>query len=769
MLFVLAILLSALGANMMIVQTKAGKVYCIGLFEYAVAILLFSLLVFNGYSRAAGAKEEPARPKIGLVLSGGGARGAAHIGVIKVLEELRIPIDTICGTSMGSIVGGLYASGMSIEELETVVTSLDWREALEDLIPRADRSFRRKSEDRSYLVKHKPGLSDDFEIKLPSGLLQGQQIDLILKRLVLPVSSVKNFDNFRIPFRAVATNIVTGKAVVLGSGDLAMAMRASMSVPAAFSAVEIGGKLLVDGGVTNNLPVDVAREMGADIVIAVDISTPLLTRKDLQSSLKITQQLTGILTRTNTEKQIASLAANDLLIVPDLGDISSADFDRADEAIPIGFAAATERKVDLSRLTQSRTTFAAYQRGQENALSRRDPAPPVIDFITLDNNSRLSDEVLLARLKIKKGEPLDVAALEDDIGKIYGLERFENIDYEIVKENGRTGILIHVKGRSWGPNYLQPGITLSSNQDGDGAYTIALAYTRTAINTLDGEWYTAVQIGNTPLLFSEIYQPLDVNSRYFIHPKLFWGKDNVTLFSAGGDRMAEYRVTKYGVDFSAGREFGTWGEARAGIRRLAGEVEIKTGVSGLADYDYDRGELYLRLSVDKIDNLDFPREGYVGSIEYTNSSEDLGADSSFDQILVDWFAAKSWERNTLLAGGRYYSTFDDNAPLQNRFQLGGLFNLSGFIDEELSGQQLGLLRSIYMRRIGDFNLMPTYMGISLEAGNVWEDKDDMAFDDLTLGGSLFVGFDTILGPIYIGYGQAEHNNYSFYFSLGKAF
>jgi len=735
-----------------------------------VAVLfLLCLQVVNGHGLAAESPQESARPKIGLVLSGGGARGAAHIGVIKVLEELRIPIDYITGTSMGSIVGGLYASGMPVDELETVVTGIDWAEAFHDLIPREDRSFRRKTDDRTYLVKQRPGFSDDLELKLPTGLLQGQKIDLILKRLSLPVSSIRDFDDFRIPFRAVATDITTGEAVILGSGDLAMAMRASMSVPGAFSPVEIDGKLLVDGGVSNNLPIDVIRKMGADIIIAVDISTPLLERDKLTSVLKITQQLTGILTRRNTEAQIATLTEKDVFIVPELGDISSAAFDRADEAIPIGFTAAAQKKQELSRYALSQQDFAIYQAAQHKAIDKRDPAAPVIDFVRLDNRSRLSDEVLMARLKIKEGQPLDVAEFEKDIGKVYGLERFENINYEIVEEEGRNGVLVHVKERSWGPNYIQPGIALSSNPDGDSSFVLALAYTRTAINRLDGEWRTAVQVGKAPLIFTEIYQPLDVNSRYFINPRLVLGRKSYTVYTSGGDRLAEYRVSQYGIDFAGGREFGTWGETRAGIRRLHGKAKVKTGDPSLPDYDYDRGELYLRLAVDKLDSVDFPREGHSGFVEYSTSQKALGADSSFDQLLGDLTLAKSWDRNTLLAAGRLYSTVDSNAPIQNRFELGGLFNLSGFNEGELSGQQLGLLLLGYMRRIGDFNLMPTYIGATLESGNVWEDKDDIDFGDLILAGSLFLGVDTFLGPIYLGYGLAEQDNSSFYFYLGKTF
>jgi NTE family protein len=751
-------------------EKKKSREGLLGGFPVVVVLVFFvTSSFFHDFSLAADFPQALSRPRIGLVLSGGGARGAAHIGVIRALEEMRIPIDIVTGTSMGSIVGGLYASGMSCGELEKTVTDIDWVEAFKDTIPRKDRSFRRKQDDKTYLIQSKSGLSNDLELKLPSGLIQGQKIDLILKRLTLPVSSVKDFDNFRIPFRAVATDIATGEPVILDSGDLAMAMRASMSIPAAFAAVEKDGKLLVDGGVSNNLPIDVARQMGADIIIAVDISTPLLNREKLNSSLRITQQLTGILTRRSTEAQIATLTEKDFLIVPDLGNISTAAFERAYETIPIGYQAAEKIKKELLHLSLSQSEFEAYLAASKRKPDKRESEPPVIDFVNLDNRSRISDKMVLVRLDIEVGQPLDLEKLEKNIGKIYGLELFESIVYEVVEENGRTGIVLHVRERSWGPNYIQGGLSLTGNQEGDSTYSIGIAYSRTAMNKLGGEFRLGVQVGNEPAIFSEIYQPLDYDSRYYIHPRVFWIKDNVNLYSPTGNIVAEYNVYKYGLDLAGGRELGTWGESRIGIRRMRGNAEVETGLVALPEYDYDSGELYLKLSVDKLNNRNFPRKGYSGFMEYILSLEDLGADNSFDQVLVEAMIAESWGRNNLIAGGRFNFTVDSDAPLQNRFQLGGLFNLAGYQEDELSGQHMGLLLLSYMRRINDFNLLPTYIGASLEFGNVWQDDDDIAFDNLITSGNLFVGVDSPIGPVYLGYGQAEGNINSLYFYLGKVF
>lgn len=736
------------------------------------AILFFAFLIFSAADGTCSEKSaenqdiHPAgRPKIGLVLSGGGARGAAHIGVLEVLEKMHVPIYCITGTSMGSIVGGLYASGMSTAEIKEALATIDWEDAFNDNIPREDRSFRRKRDDDLYLIKRKPGIGDDGKIKLPTGFLQGQKIDLIFKELVLPVSDIRDFDELSIPFRAVATDITTGEAVVLGSGDLAKSMRASMSVPSIFAPVEMGGRLLVDGGVSNNLPVDVARDMGADIVIAVDISTPLKKREELISVLSITSQLTGILTRRNTEGQIATLSGKDILIVPDLGGISSADFKESGQAVPKGRAAAEQHREQLAGLAIPEANYADLVR----ALPVRKTTPPVIDFVKLDNRSRVSDAVIMARLHVKTGEPLDVQALDHDIGIIYGLELFENVDYEVVEEDGKNGLLVHARERSWGPNYLQFGLELSNNFKGGSAYNFGAAYTRTAINRLNGEWRTGAQIGENLGIATEIYQPLDVESRYFINPRLFYTNENYYAFSPDADILAEYRVSRYGIDISGGREFGAWGEARLGYSRYAGDVEVRIGEPTLPGDNFNSGELYGRLAVDKLDDLNFPRAGYFGSLEYLWSDTALGADTDFDQILFNGGFAYSWDRNTLLAAATFFTTPDNDAPIQNLFRLGGLFKLSGYQVDELSGQQLGLLKLIYMRRIGDFNLLPIYLGGSLEAGNTWQNTDDIEFGNLVGAGSLFIGLDTFIGPLYIAYGVAENSHHSFYLYLGKIF
>lgn len=701
---------------------------------------------------------------VGLVLSGGGARGAAHIGVIRRLEELRIPIDYIAGTSMGSIIGGMYASGMSLDEIEAMMTGIDWNDAFQDETDRKDRTFRRKLDDNLYVFKAKPGLSDNGDVKLPLGLLQGQKIDLIMSNIVLPVSGIQNFDELSIPYRAVASDMVKGHAVVIKNGDLAKAMRASMNIPSAFAPLKFEDKLLVDGGIANNLPINVVRDMGADIVIAVDISTPLREKDDLDNVLKITDQLIGIMTRSNTEAQLKTLTKKDVLVVPNLGDIGTADFERATEAIPIGYVAAQKKDNRLTKLSINVTDYAAY-------LSQRktpDTVAPTVSFVRLDNQSDVNDEILRAKINIKPGDQLDVAQLEKDIGRIYGFELFENVNYEVVEENGKTGLIIHAKEKSWGPNYIQFGMALSDNLEGDNSFNLGAAYTRTAINRFNGEWRTGLQLGEDPSFFTELYQPLDDKQEFFINTAVFASHSNLNVYSDVGEQLAEYRVKRSGIQLSGGMNFDTWGELRLGYDYDTGSADARIGGSLLPNLDFDEASLYARFSVDTLDNAFFPRHGQAIRLEYRDFIDSMGGDFDYEQVSVKYGLTKTWGKNTFIGNIRFDTTVDDDAPVQGLFRAGGFTNLSGFNQNELSGQHVGIMKVIYLRQISNFQYFETYLGASVEHGGVWQESDDI-FDDNIWAGSVFLGMDTPIGPLYTGYGRTEGGNDSIYVFLGKLF
>jgi len=735
-----------------------------------IALILLTAVALGGPSKSSAQAEtdvEVPRQKVGLVLSGGGARGGAHIGVLLALRDLRIPIDYIAGTSMGSVVGGLYATGLTEAELDEIVRETDWQGVFHEAPAREDRSFRRKRDDDLFLVKRTPGFNDG-ELQLPLGIIQGQDIDLLLNRLTLPVATVDDFDELSIPFRSVAADITTGEAVILARGNLGRAIRSSLSIPALIGPVDIDGRLLVDGGIAMNLPVEVAKSMGAEIVIAIDISTPLQGREEIQSLVDITSQLTKLLTNRGTEAQLAQLGPEDILIRPELGELGSSDFARITETIPIGYEATMAMASQLAGLSLDESRYVAHR----NARSQvRDKMSPTIEFVRLRNESGLSDKLIADRLgeAAATGEPLDIDEVEAGINDIYGLQLFQNVRYDVVREGGQTGLEIRAQERNWGPAYLQFGVDYSSAGDDDSLFGFAVSYLRTGLNPRGGEWRSIFKMGDEPELFTEFHQPLGWNSKFFYSTALSVEAPLVNVFQ-DGSRIAQVQARQSGVRLAAGREFGNWGEWRIGLRRSIGNVELVTGdPTFLSIDDFDKGEFFTRFSVDTLDNSYFPTTGNSLRTEYVLSRDGLGAGQKFDQLSFSYFGAKTWERHTVAGGVRFDSTTSDTAPIPNLFQMGGLFNLAGFAQDQLSGQHAGRLMGTYYRRIGDIALLPAYVGVNLELGNVWTSRDEISLDNSVSATTIWVGADTPIGPFYIGYGREEGGSDAIYLSLGKMF
>jgi NTE family protein len=474
-------------------------------------------------------------------------------------------------------------------------------------------------------------------------------------------------------------------------------------------------------------------------------------------------QLVNFLFALNSQAQLKSLGPQDVHIVSKLGDIGAGSFDRITDAMPIGEQAARAEADSLRRYSLAPDAYRAHlaARGKPKAEA------PMVAFVRIENESKISDEVIASQIHIQPGVPLNIAQLEKDIQQIYGLEIFETVRYELVEENGKTGVIIQAKEKPWGPGYLQAGLITSSNFEGDSSFRLGFTYTLTQINALNGEWRIGAQIGDEPGIFTEIFQPLDPAARYFVLGRLGYLSKNINLFDNQGNRYAEANASGFGVDLGGGRQFGTWGQAKLGYRYDSGTIDISTGPK-LPDEDYDTGQVYLNLTTDKFDNVYFPTKGHFGRVEYAISRESLGSDTDFDQAKLGYYHAYSWGRNTLIGGLDIRATVDGDAPIQNLYRLGGFLNLSGYEQDELTGQQYGLAKLIYMRRISDIQFFKAYVGASLEAGNVWQDTGDIG-DDLIFAGSAFVGVDTPVGPIYLGYGRAEEGDQSLYLFLGPLF
>ena len=709
---------------------------------------------------------ETPRPKVGLVLSGGAARGLAHIGVLKALEEQGIKIDAIAGTSMGAVIGGLYASGYKIDELEKLALEIDWQQALSDAPPRADVPFRRKQDDRDFLVKQKLSFRDDGSLGLPLGVIQGQNLSLLLESLLAHTSDTRDFDKLPIPFRAVATDIASGEKVVFRKGHLPQVIRASMSIPAVFAPVELDGRLLVDGGMTDNIPLDVAREMGVDIAIVVDIGTPLRSRKQLNTVVDVLNQSITLMTRRNSEEQLAALHPNDVLIEPPLASFGVTDFGKAEEMIDAGYRATRILDARLARLRPAEPVDAEL-----NAARAPGQRTPIITAIKVENDSKVGDDVIRYYIRQNIGEPLDMGRLQTDMGTLYGLDYFEQVQYRVVHKGDEHTLVIRARGKRTGTDYLRLGLNLSDDMEGDSAFNIGASYRMNGINRLGAEWLTRLQIGDQQELYTEFYQPLDVGSRYFIAPYAAIESQNVEAI-LDNDPVAEYRLERYGFGLNVGRQIGNSGEIRFGVGEAWGKADVRIGDQNLPSESFNEGFYQLKYSFDSLDNVYFPHAGEDIGLAFRQFEPELGSDQRYRQWEFKLDKALSAGPDTFVLGGRYGRTLDQANVVTSSFLLGGARQLSGFREDALSGQNASLLRAVYYRRLTPRSYLPLdfplYVGGSLERGRAW--NNDNEFDSGYINAaSVFLGFDTPLGPLNFSYGFNDDDQQAIYMNLGQTF
>jgi NTE family protein len=696
------------------------------------------------------------------VLSGGGARGFAHIGVLKKLEQLRIPVDVVVGTSMGSIVGGLYATGLTPDEIEQGVQGINWELVFNDYARREFRSFRRKQDDYLYASIHRIGASSEG-LKLSPGLIEGQQIEMALDRLAYPGFHITDFDQLHIPYRAIATDIETGNAVIIDHGNLAKAMRASMSIPGALPPIQHEGRLLVDGGIGNNVPIDVARQMGADIVIVVDVSAPLESREALDSSIAITGQLTTILTRRIADQQLETLSSADVLIIPGRNDLGSSSFLEYAQLIEAGLEAAEKKTKQLSALSLSNAEYVAYQ-SELPDIARREP---VIDYIEIKNQTRLEDEILSLIISQEIGQPLDVEQLERDLSIIYGLDLSSSVVYSLETVEGYTGLVIYVRARKWAPTYLQLGLALRSEFEIGASANVDAQFTNPAINSMGGEFRAAAAAGSEPRLTFSLYQPLDKRFRYFVTASAGFSTYLFPEASTNNEVEDLYRFHRNFLSVAAGRIFKQHTELRLTAFRVDGETRTIIGETPASDTSFNEGGYSLRLLHDSLDDVDFPRSGMHGWLQWVANREDFGSDLDYDQLRFSVSSAGTWKRYTVYGRAVFDTTVDENAPENALFRRGGFLEISGELNRQLAGQHFGMLNTAFYRRLGNITLLPMYGGFSIEVGNAWNDRDDISLSDSILAGSVFVGADTILGPAYLAYGFNDNGNSTIYLYLGR--
>jgi NTE family protein len=731
------------------------------------SLVLFGACLMSALVTPGLASGQDDHPKIALVLGGGGARGGAHIGVLEVLEELRIPIDFVAGTSIGSVIGGLYASGMAPDEMSTQLNGLDWADLLTDDPPRQVQSFRRREEDWFSYLGLELGIGSQG-LRGPSGLLSAQKLEFVLGTLTVPATTVREFDELPLPYRAIGTDLSTGEAVIIASGSLPMAMRASMAIPGFFSPVHLDDRSLVDGGLSMNLPVELALDFGADVIIAVDVS-PQAPDVDggTISALTVSVRSLSILMSRNARHSQSLLRDQDRIFDFSAMRVGLLEFDRMTEAQAMGRAMLESRAEELRHLSVSEDEYAEF-------LSRqRRPHPGIDTGIRIDRvgvlaGKRVPRRIVEDRVRTSPGSELDFDALAEDLYRVYEVGEFERVAFELDRSGSENTLQIEVDEKGWGPNYLKFGLRLDAVSDGGTHVSLLAQHHRTFLNDLGAEWRTRIGLGDRSFLDTELFQPLIPNAWLFVAPRGRVIMDRLRIFDTDGD-WENYRERSGFGQLDLGTQLWNRAEIRGGVRIGYDWYDLPS------DQDFETsgstGEFVGAAVLDTLDDVAFPDHGYELRAETRLSRTDLGAESSFSRAAGRALVATRIGRISVTASAEAGTDFSTELPQFDRFRLGGLFRVSGLVEGEREGGALALgalVARVHAGSLPEVVGRGFYLGAGIETGNAWSTANAMRIDDLLLGGVIFTAVDTHLGPIYLAYGFAEGGANSFRLVIGPA-
>lgn len=734
-----------------------------------ITLLGLGWLLLPSYSAIAEeAGATASRPKTALVLSGGGARGLAHVGVVNALDRLRIPYDCIAGTSMGAIAGGTYASGTPLAEAERQVVEADWRAVFADKPKRRDIPYFRKYED------YKPYFDftlmlDGLQLKAPRNFIGVQHIGLFFRELA-GANVEKSFDELPIPFRAVATDIETGDPVVIDHGSLPLAMRASMTIPGVFPPIHYQDHLLVDGGLAMNLPVAVGRELcgQGSRVIAVNVSTPSYKKDELDSFLSISEQAASIGMQKNFEEQRALLGKNDLLIEPELNGLSSTDFERVRDFIAAGEKAITEKESELASFQVGEEEYRAWRK----SIDERKKPLPVIDQVKVGETRWVNPAVMKDLLRVEAGKVFSMNDLHSNISRVYARGDFSRIHYDLKETTpGHADITIDPEEKP-GRDFVRFGLGLYSNFEGDADFSAIASLRRAWLNRLDAEWRTDILLGKDKSLSSEWYQPASLGSEFFIAPRVYFEDKYRDAFSPIGQRN-ELRFKRKGADIEMGSVFGRWGEVRLGVSRSISEVGSTTLLFLPGAREMSEGGVTLRTVYDQLDSTHFPHKGSSAYLTYYRSQPNLGADTRYESMDVRMLRAMTRGTNTILFSVHVADSLGSVLPVQKSFHVGGMFNLSAFPAGYYYGNQLFYGNMLGYRKISE---LPSIIGKGIYAGAMLEvarlegnAAGLRAMNDTGYSGSAYLAADTIVGPFYLMASAGSERQASLYMALGINF
>ncbi len=717
------------------------------------------------------------RDKIGLVLSGGGAKGSAHVGVLKVLEENNIPVDYIVGTSIGAYVGGMYALGYEVAEIEEIMLALPWDGSYSDTIPRESLSYSSKQHRDRYNLSVRLGYSGG-EFKVPHGLLLGQSAYQILQRSTDTVSSFESFDELAIPYRAIASDIATAQMVVIDSGSINQAMKASASVPGIVAAVEINGKLLVDGGITNNMPIDVVKEMGADIVIAVDIGSPLSKKSELTSTVSVLNQLANILTNNTSIAQKTLLSEEDILVRPEIDELSTTDWSIMPQALKLGELQAQAQLGQLAKLSINEADYLSYKEAKRNKAQQWFSAlPNNIIKIELQNDSKVENDIIVKKFAIDLGKPVSKHDLDQAINRVYALDKFEQVSVEFTDTAQGRILILHTKAKSWGPNYFDFGFNLKTDFSDRSIISLEMSYLMSDVTTNGGRWLNEVKIGWETEFATEFYQPLNRAQDIYGRARAAFVQDKWERTDEF-PRRPEFRNDYYKALLAGGYNYSFKGTLELGSIAETGDLSVESGSTPKGGhYDYESFGGFLKIGYDTLNSINFPTQGNKLTLEIfrrkDNYSPLLTPDETdhSTQIKLDWRGAVALKGHTFVGIASFATLANETDFSVHVAELGGFLNLSGYQEDALIGVHKAFAAVVYQydlgRELPGGSGLPIYLGASFESGNVWGIDETRKYSDLIHSGSIYLGTDTSFGPAALGVGVTSDGESTFFLSIGK--
>ncbi len=724
-------------------------------------VLFCAVLSAVFWAGAAHAATAAVRPKVGLVLGGGGARGAAHIGVLEQLERMRIPVDCVAGTSMGAVVAGAWAAGLDTATMRREWAKADWNDLFQDNPGYVDVNYRSKRLSQQFLSGSETGITDAGAVS-PPGVVTGQKIKLFLNQLVHADTSERNLEQLPLPVSIIATDIGSGERVVFRDGSLTLAMRASMSVPGLLAPLDYAGRKLVDGGLVDNLPIREVRERcGAQVVIAVNVGSPLLKTSEITGLLSISAQMVYILTEQNVTQSLSSLKPQDIYIQPDLQQVTSLDFAKSALAADQGLAAAEDAGIvsALQALSVDKATYAAWR---TTRLPPSVPAQPV-DAIEIVGLQTVNPAAVKRYIEQKTGALLDVGQLNRDLLRAYGDGYYERVDYTLSRQDTRNVLRIMPVEKSWGPDYLRLGLNLNSSLAGGSTFSLRAAYQKTWLNSLGAELVLAAELGNNTGVGADFYQPLDVAQHYFVDAKASVRRESSAIFR-DDQRISEYRNSVARFDVGAGVNLGLYGLASLGWHDEKIAPDLQTGLPVLpTDQLSVRGWL-ATLELDQKNQLYIATTGWTARAAWFESSQ-----SDYNRISLALDGNYPLQKWVLGLRGTYAGSTYGVLPPQQAIKLGGFLNLSGFASDQLSGDKVSYA---HVRAERIFGRMPLGLrgdlrvGLALEAGRVGVPLSEPNRTGVINSGVIYVRGETPFGPAYLGLGRSSSGPINAYLFIG---